>query len=127
MSKDIEFIAINNMSRAEVVEILKISKVYIDFGNHPGKDRIPREAALLDCCIITNKRGSSLFYDDVSIDSEFQFEDEDSNIPLISGKIKECFYNYENKIKQFSFYKNKIKQEKSIFIEQIKNFLNCVM
>ena len=27
--------------------------IYLDFGYHPGKDRMPREAALFNNCIIT--------------------------------------------------------------------------
>ena len=30
-------------------------KLYIDFGGFPGKDRLPREAVMHDCCIITGK------------------------------------------------------------------------
>ncbi|MDK2791068.1 MAG: hypothetical protein PWP15_1588, partial [Methanothermococcus sp.] len=34
------------MSREEVIKTLQRAKVYIDFGNHPGKDRIPSVKAL---------------------------------------------------------------------------------
>ena len=39
----------------------------MDFGFHPGQDRLPREAALLKNCIITNREGSAAFYKDVPI------------------------------------------------------------
>jgi len=34
-------------------------KLYVDFGKHPGKDRMPREAAVHGCCIITGRRGAA--------------------------------------------------------------------
>ena len=65
--KDIDWVAIEGMTTEEVQELMKRSKVYIDFGNHPGKDRIPREAAMSFCCVITGKRGSAAFSEDVPI------------------------------------------------------------
>ena len=44
---------IENMTPAQVQELLAKAKVYIDFGEHPGRDRIPREAAISGCVVIT--------------------------------------------------------------------------
>ena len=33
-------------------------QVYIDFGHHPGQDRLPREAVQCGCVVITGTRGS---------------------------------------------------------------------
>jgi len=123
---NIEFVPINNMKRVEVIKVLKKSKVYIDFGNHPGKDRIPRESALLDCCVITNKKGSASFYEDVPICSEFKFDDIDSEIPSIIGKINECFVHYDKQIQKFSHYKNMIKKQKNIFLGEVANVLKTL-
>lgn len=82
------------MTRDEVAKLLSTAKVYIDFGNHAGKDRIPK-AAISGCCVITGKDGSAKFYEDVPIDEEFKFKTINKNIPLIVEKIKHCFDNYE--------------------------------
>ena len=50
------------------------SKVYIDFGNHLGKDRIPREVAS-GCCIITGKTGADKYKEDVYIGEKFKFDE----------------------------------------------------
>lgn len=55
-SRDLNWIPIQNLTTEEVRKLLIKSKVYIDFGNHPGKDRFPREAVMCGCCIITGKR-----------------------------------------------------------------------
>jgi len=108
------------MSRDEVIKTLQKAKVYIDFGNHPGKDRIPKEAATLGCCVITGKKGSAAFFEDVSIPEEYKFKDKEENIPKIVDKIKDYFKNYEERYKDFSYYGEVIKNEPQRFIEDLK-------
>ena len=117
---NLKFIPIKNLSRNEVIELLKKSKVYIDFGNHPGKDRLPREAAILGCCVITGKRGSAAFFEDVPIPYEYKFEDRIENIPKIIKKIEECLEKYEEKYKDFDYYRSVIKNEPKKFEEDLK-------
>jgi len=119
-AKDITFVPIENMTREEVINLLKKSKVYIDFGNFPGPERIPKEAALLGCCIITGKRGSAAFFEDVPIPEEYKFEDIEENIPKIVKKIKDCFENFEERYKDFEYYRNVIKNGPQKFIEDLK-------
>lgn len=116
----LNFIPIQNLTTIQVKELLLKSKVYIDFGKHPGKDRIPREAAMCGCCIITNKKGSAKYYDDVPINEEFKFEDDEKNIEKIIEKITICIDNYETEIIKFKGYKKFIKQEKKQFETDVK-------
>ena len=53
----IKWRALKGLTPEQMREVMLQSKVYIDFGNHPGKDRIPREAATCGCCVLTNKNG----------------------------------------------------------------------
>lgn len=119
--ENIKFIPIENMTRDEVSKLLSTAKVYIDFGNHPGKDRIPREAAISGCCIITGRDGSAKYYEDVSIEEEFKFDTKLENIPLIIDKIKNCFVDYEINSKKFVGYREKIKDEQVKFLADIKD------
>jgi hypothetical protein len=118
-AKDIKFVPLINMSREEVIKTLQRAKVYIDFGNHPGKDRIPREAAILGCCVITGKRGSAAYYEDVSIPDQYKFEDKEENITKIVDTIKDCFKNFEERYKDFEYYRQIIKNEPNKFIEDM--------
>jgi hypothetical protein len=119
-AEDIKFVPLINMSREEVIKTLQRAKVYIDFGNHPGKDRIPREAAILGCCVITGKRGSAAFFEDVPIPEQYKFEDKEENIPKIIEKIKDCFENFEERYKDFDYYRQVIENEPQKFVKDLK-------
>ena len=95
LASDIDWRPILNMTPAQVQELLALAKVYIDFGNHPGKDRIPREAAISGCVVITNKKGAAANDVDINIPAEFKF-DESSNPQSIIKTIRELFRNYKN-------------------------------
>jgi hypothetical protein len=111
------------MSRNQIIDVLKRSKIYIDFGSHPGKDRFPREAALMNNIIITGFRGSAMFYNDGPIDpTQYKFDMND--LYSAANKIKEHLYNYNEKIKDFDLYKNIILNQKEEFINQVKQYLN---
>lgn len=114
---DIKWCPIQNMTRNQVIDTMKHSKVYIDFGYHPGKDRLPREAAMSGCCIITGKLGSAGFYGDIPIDEiKYKFNQSNGDINLILSKIHDLLDNYEKRINDFSTYRNAINAEKDEFV-----------
>lgn len=117
----IQFVPIENMSRSEVIDLLKRAKVYIDFGFHPGKDRIPREAAYLGCCVIVGKRGSARNGQDVPISEEYKYPYllSSDNFEQISRQIQHCFSNYSECQAGFKEYINIIMNEKHIFEQEV--------
>ena len=94
-TRDINWVPLVGMSNDQVLNYLKTSKVYIDFGNHPGKDRLPREAAICGCCIITGKKGAAAFKEDIPISETYKFDDKASSIPYIVEKIRLLLKNYD--------------------------------
>lgn len=113
-----------NMSNEEVLNTLRESKVYVDFGNHPGKDRIPREAAISGCCVITGMNGSARFWEDVPIPQEYKYKKKEENVSAIISKILFCLNNYEDAINDFKQYREYIKSEKKNFtIDLLKIFV----
>lgn len=114
------FKPINNMSENQIIDLLKISKVYIDFGHHPGRDRIPREAAILGNCIITNKKGSSKYYNDLPISHNFKIDD----IKNVGSLINDCFDNFEENYNKFKLYRSNIKQQKEQLYNLSKQYFN---
>ena len=123
-SKEITWIPLNQPTQQEVAELMLKSKVYVDFGHHPGRDRLPREAAMSGCCIMTSKRGSAKFYQDVLIADEYKFEDQQANINPILDKIPGMFSNYESEKQKFSDYRMMLMNEEKTFKQHIIKLFN---
>lgn len=115
---------LQNMTLQEIAGWMKKAKVYIDFGFHPGREKMPREAVLLNCCLIAGKQGSAKYKEDMPILDEYHFGDTEENIPLIISKIEDCMYNFDEKIKDFEDYKILISNEKKLFEESINFVFN---
>ena len=121
---DLNWVPLQNMTTEQVKDTLLHSKVYIDFGNHPGKDRFPREAAACGCCVITGKRGSAKFHEDVPIDEEFKFDEKKASLKDIIAKIKQCLIDYDNQSKKFNGYRDFIKGEYKTFQDDVKSIFH---
>lgn len=118
---DIKWIPLINMSNEQMKETLKSAKVYIDFGNFPGKDRIPREAALSYCCVITGMKGAAGFEKDLPIQKKYKFKDPLNELSGISKLIRECFEKYDENIKDFEYYRQAVLSEKETFEQEVVN------
>ena len=121
---EIKYIPLVNMSQEEIVSLCQKAKVYIDFGNHPGKDRFPREAAYLGCIVITGLKGSAKFENDVYIPDSYKFKDKKSVIGIIVDKIKYVFTDYDHLINDFGPYRMKTKLEEHDFENDVKKVMD---
>lgn len=124
--KNINFVPIRGLTAVEMTNLLIKSKIYLDFGYHPGKDRAPREAALFGNFVITNFKGSAGFYDDVTISNNFKFKEKYKNLKKINELIYSIFDNYPKYIKEMTKYKNKILNENRNETKQVKKFLKLL-
>lgn len=70
------FVPLQGYSAAQMRALLGQAKVYIDFGEHPGRDRIPREAGACGCVVITGRRGSAAFAVDVPIPDRYKIDEQ---------------------------------------------------
>tara|TARA_B100001059_G_C17699423_1_gene509233 strand:- start:412 stop:996 length:585 start_codon:yes stop_codon:yes gene_type:complete len=127
-NKDLNFIALENLSNKEVQELFNRAKLYIDFGNHPGKDRMPREAVMANCCIITGKRGSAKNNIDIPISTKYKFDDKEMiDNSSFRNLVKNIFSNFEDNLNNFADYKNKIINEKNVFQKQVKTIFTKIL
>lgn len=118
LNPTISFVPITNLNENEVIDLLKSSKIYIDFGHHPGRDRIPREAALLGNCVITNQKGSAFFYNDIPIDKKFKTTEKTD----LGTLFENCFNNFNEEIQNFKLYTNIIQNQKEQLINLAKQY-----
>lgn len=121
LTPEINWVGLQNMTLEEVATWMKKSKVYVDFGYHPGKEKMPRQSCLLDCCIIIGKQGSAKFKEDMPILDEYHFDDTEKQIPNIISKIKDCLINYNERVPDFKQYKQELLSEKKHFSDSVNN------
>jgi hypothetical protein len=114
------WVPIENLQRAGVRELLRRAKLYVDFGNHPGRDRIPREAAISGACVITGRRGSAAFNEDLPIPCEWKL---DESAPGFKRRFEELarqiLRSHASNVDRLKQYRNKIRSEKDAFFAAI--------
>lgn len=123
--KDLEFIPLAGMSRLEVRKQMRTAKLFIDFGNHPGKDRMPREAIASGCCVITSRRGSAAYYQDVPLFDEYKFDGND--IHGITVKIYDIMNDYDHHRNYFEIYRQMVRGEKELFEHGMRVLADVLM
>ncbi|MBQ7563243.1 MAG: hypothetical protein IJT16_04560 [Lachnospiraceae bacterium] len=117
---DIKWTPIERLTTDQVQKLLRTAKVYIDFGNHPGKDRIPREAAVSGCIVITGRKGAAAFKEDVAIPEEYRIDEEQASVEEIIRQIRSCIQEYSTRIGAFEEYRKRVLDEKEAFLEDVK-------
>lgn len=123
---DIDFVPIQNLNQNEVRELLGKASVYIDFGFFPGPERIPREAAIMRCNIITSRLGSAANDIDVPIDSKYKFDLTDDNIPIIATCIENMVNHYSDYVNNYEAYRRKVRAQKADFDGNVADFLESI-
>ena len=124
LAPNFKWIPIQNMTPEQVQFVLSKAKVYIDFGHHPGKDRIPREAAISGCVVITGKRGAAANDVDINIPHEFKFGETEEDFPKIIEKILDTFQNFEKAHDKQSDYRERILDDKNRFKNEVAEAFN---
>jgi hypothetical protein len=119
---NIRFVAVQNMSAAEVRRTMLRAKIYVDLGPHPGKDRLPREAAMAGCCVITGRRGSAGFHEDVPIPGKYKLYDNSAGYSRAFGELaREVFLRFDEHSRDFDVYRAIIASEEVNFQRQVKD------
>jgi hypothetical protein len=124
---DFKFTPLRGFSRNQLIQKFSSSKIYIDFGDHPGKDRIPREAAIHGLCIITSRFGSAGNSIDVPIPETYKLIVSSKSFIQDFGKlVREIFDNFSEHHVAFDGYRNSILAEPERFTSQIRNILEKI-
>jgi SAM-dependent methyltransferase len=118
----IKWIPIKGLPVDKVVLLMQGAKIYVDFGHHPGKDRIPREAAANGLCVITNKKGSAAYHEDVPIPDDYKFEKPAESLEKLDALMHDICDNFPAHQARFEEYRNSIKAEKAKFIGEVRAF-----
>jgi hypothetical protein len=118
----IRFVPIEGLTPLQVAELLGRAKVYVDFGHHPGKDRLPREAAMAGCCVITGRRGAAAYSADIPIADRYKLDDGSrSCVREFGGMVQELLREYGARVRDFDSYRETILEEPSMFRKQVES------
>ncbi len=121
------YVPLKNMDEQGVINALDAAKIYIDFGNFPGKDRIPREALSRDCVIFIHNAGCATDFDSFPIDDYFRFSETDIINGTLHDKIIYTFNNYEEMHCKQAYAKDSINKESEKFQQQVKNLFGSAI
>ena len=114
------FRPLRGLDREQLAQAFLDAKLYIDFGHHPGKDRLPREAAIHGCCVITARHGSAANPVDVPIPERFKLDVKDPQfVQRFGERVNEVFGNFEACSRELAGYRDTIAQEPFTWRRQV--------
>jgi hypothetical protein len=116
---DWELVPIQGMTRAEVVRVLSTSAVYLDLGNHPGKDRMPREAALAGALTIVSRRGSGAFFGDTPLPATHKVNTDGDTAADAARIVTDALENLELEVARQDNYRQWILAERDKFAREV--------
>lgn len=117
----IKFMPLAGYTREALKAIMQHSKLYIDFGAFSGRERMPREAVMCGCCIITSTNGTAGYYEDNKIPDAYKFKITPENIDKAIKKIKDVLKDYEHCRPDFSAYEMALRYDRKIYPEQVRS------
>lgn len=117
---DIEIIELTNMSREEVATELAASSIYIDFGHHPGRDRMPREAALSGVVVITTNTGAAANHVDMPINRWYKV----STMEEIGERVHEVFVDLPRHVAAQAHYRDVVQGQRDVFRREVQQLLD---
>ncbi len=117
---DIAFFPLRGMTPDALIDRYRSSKLYIDFGEFGGPERIPKEAVYNGTCLLVGRRNAAENTFDVAIPERFKIADY-TNSALIAERIKDLLSHYDEEIGQFAAFRTQIDGLEENFLRQIRH------
>ncbi|MEP6931045.1 MAG: hypothetical protein ABI850_13565, partial [Flavobacterium sp.] len=115
---------LSGMTREQMRDTLRKTKLHIDFGYFPGRDKIPREGLVSGVCLLTGRDGTSAFKEDLGIPEKYKLGADDRQPEKVTELINHTMNNYEEVFQEFSAFRTFVMNEKSRMIEDVKQLFN---
>ena len=117
------WVPVINMNYSQISELMNRAKIYVDFGNHPGRDKIPREAVAAGLCIVTGIHGSAFYYGDIPISDMYKFDQNNFDSARFKVVIDGLLENYSDEKENFKVYRTMVSDSESLFHRQVKDLI----
>ena len=114
---DVEFINVKFegkdkfKGKEEMCALFDRTKVYVDFCGFEGRELMPREACLRDCILILGAEGNASTFDDYPIPDWYKIDIYKDTPEEVCEKIKTSIAEYNTRIGDMRFFKNKCTYE----------------
>lgn len=112
---------LGGMNSLEVSEVLHASKVYVDFGKHPGRDRLPREATLAGCLVMSTNLGAARYWEDMPLPNWYKFDTLDEVVGKVAELMKREIPSASQLVYQAWVAKNRL-----VFEREVESLLSVV-
>ncbi|MGQ5708294.1 hypothetical protein [Lactobacillus sp. PSON] len=120
------FKPLQNMTHNEVLNNLRKAKVYLDLGYFPGPERMPREAVMQYCNIITANRGSAANSIDIPIPKKYKFGIDELNVKKLCELAVNMCDNFAVYTPEYDKYREKVINQINRFDSDINNFCDYI-
>ena len=119
----IKFMPLEGYSRDELIDIFRHSKLYIDFGVFSGRERLPREAVMCGCCILTSNKGTAGYLWDNTIPDKYKLSDVNSAVEM----VKYILEHYKKCRPEFGFYQIALQHDRDLYPRQVKSLYDEIL
>lgn len=114
---EVETIRIAGLSRAQVYQAFRDSRVFVDLGSFPGKDRMAREALLLGANVIVGRAGSGAHAADFPYPNIYRMVPQSR--AAIAERIAHMLLNPEAHAIQFEPARAAVRREREVFFQEV--------
>ncbi len=118
---DLTFVPLAGYHQQELCELYRDSAVYMDFGTFPGAERMPKEAVVNGCCVLTGRLGASAYHGDVPLPEEYKIDAQEENLPQIKAKLEDMLRRCEEISPDFEEYRTTVKALEGRFEDQLRS------
>lgn len=131
-NSNIKIIPLANVGKEGMLRILSNSKVFVDIGLHPGRDRPFREAGLLGNVVIVNRSGGCYYFEDCPIPDAYTIKCRsiacrDLSVNRLINLIIDCIDNYEHHVANFQKLREYLISEHELYLKDLNKLLNNVL
>ncbi len=116
--KRFRYIPLEGLTPQDLAEMYQKSKLYVDFGEFGGPERMPKEAVYFGCNILVANHNAAVNDFDVAIPHNYKIADSE-DIETVETKISYMLMNYQSLNRDFQFYRNQIEKLEDNFTKQI--------
>jgi hypothetical protein len=115
----LDALALSGFSKLELQAIFHERLLYVDFGHFPGKDRLPREAAVSGGVVFVHRKGAAATYEDFALPDFYKFEEADLASRELGRRLDAVVADPSSHWARQAQFRSLVAWEKAAFHDQV--------